>query len=78
MVLLFVLGLLLIAVAIALLAMGLRPAEEARGFWAGSLGVALERSVQGEDAGAASAEAAVELVLNLYTEPDRPAADGGR
>ena len=56
----------------------LQPAEEARGFWAVILGVALERSVQGEGAGAASAEAAVELVLNLYTEPDRPAAHGGR
>jgi hypothetical protein len=54
------------------------PAAEAHGFWAAILGVALERTALGAGAGEASAEAAVELVLGLYTEPDRPAADGAR
>ena len=40
------------------------PAQEARGFWAAILGVALERAATG--AGAASADATVQLVLNLY------------
>jgi AcrR family transcriptional regulator len=44
------------------------PAAEARGFWAAIFGVALERAVVGEAFDEASAEAAVELVLNLYTE----------
>jgi AcrR family transcriptional regulator len=47
------------------------PAAEARGFWAAIIGVALERAALGESFDAASAEATVELVLNLYTEPDR-------
>jgi AcrR family transcriptional regulator len=47
-------------------------AAEARGFWAATFGVALERAAVGEGFDQASAEATVELVLNLYTEPDRP------
>ncbi|HKG65849.1 MAG TPA: TetR/AcrR family transcriptional regulator C-terminal domain-containing protein [Solirubrobacteraceae bacterium] len=51
------------------------PAAEAHGFWATILGVVLERSAQDEEISARSAEAAVALVLNLYTEPDRQARD---
>ena len=51
------------------------PAAEAHGFWATILGVVLERSAQDEEIGRRSAEAAVALVLNLYTEPDRQARD---
>jgi AcrR family transcriptional regulator len=40
------------------------PAEEARGFWAAILGVALERAATGVSE--ASADATVQLVLNLY------------
>jgi AcrR family transcriptional regulator len=47
-----------------------RPAAEARGFWAVILGVALENAVRGEAVDDASASAAVDLVLNLYTDPD--------
>jgi AcrR family transcriptional regulator len=47
------------------------PAAEARGFWAAIFGVALERAAFGDGFDAASAEATVELVFNLYTEPDR-------
>jgi AcrR family transcriptional regulator len=46
------------------------PAAEARGFWAVILGVALESAVRGEALNQASAAAAVDLVLNLYTDPD--------
>jgi AcrR family transcriptional regulator len=49
------------------------PAAEARGFWAAIFGVALERAAYGETFNRASSEATVELVLNLYTDPDRPA-----
>jgi AcrR family transcriptional regulator len=45
-------------------------ATEARGFWAAIFGVALERAAVGEAFDEASAEAAVELVLNLYADPD--------
>jgi AcrR family transcriptional regulator len=48
------------------------PAAEARGFWAAIFGVALERAALGDTFEEASADATVELVLNLYTEPDRP------
>lgn len=47
------------------------PAEEARGFWAAILGVALERAASGETFSDASADATVQLVLNLYADPDR-------
>ena len=47
------------------------PAEEARGFWASILGVALESAATG--ASKASADATVQLVLNLYTQ-DAPCA----
>jgi AcrR family transcriptional regulator len=52
------------------------PAAEARGYWASIFGVALERAPQAQDVGTASAEAAVELILNLYTDPDRLASNG--
>jgi len=42
------------------------PAEEARGFWAAILGVALESAATGVSA--AGADATVQLVLNLYTQ----------
>src|SRR3954465_1139870 len=42
------------------------PAEEARGFWAAILGVALESAAAGDAFNAASAHAPVQLVLNLY------------
>jgi AcrR family transcriptional regulator len=45
------------------------PGAEARGFWAAVLGVALERAALGEAFDDATAEATVQLVLNLYTEP---------
>jgi AcrR family transcriptional regulator len=48
------------------------PAAEARGFWAVILGVALEGATRSEPFDPASAEAAVDLVLNLYLDPDRP------
>ena len=44
------------------------PAQEARGFWAAILGVALESAAAGDTFSAASADAAVQLVLNLYTD----------
>jgi AcrR family transcriptional regulator len=44
------------------------PAEEARGFWAAILGVALESAAAGDAFNSASADAAVQLVLNLYTD----------
>jgi hypothetical protein len=47
------------------------PAAEARGFWAAILGVALEGAHRSEPFDRASAEAAVDLVLNLYLDPDR-------
>ena len=49
------------------------PAEEARGFWAVVLGIALERGVAGRGVDDATAEATVQLVLNLYAR-----AGGGR
>jgi AcrR family transcriptional regulator len=56
------------------------PAVEARGFWAAIFGVAIERAANGEAFDEATAEATVDLVLNLYTEPDQgrngSAADG--
>lgn len=48
------------------------PAAEARGFWAALFGVALEGATRSEPFDRASAEAAVDLVLNLYLDPDRP------
>lgn len=48
-----------------------RPAEEARGFWAAIFGVALESAACGETFSAQTADATVQLVLNLYTDPDR-------
>ena len=47
------------------------PAAEARGFWAAILGVALEGATRSEPFDRASAEAAVDLVLNLYLDPAR-------
>jgi AcrR family transcriptional regulator len=44
------------------------PAEEARGFWAAILGVALESAAAGDTFSKASADATVQLVLNLYAE----------
>jgi AcrR family transcriptional regulator len=46
------------------------PAEEARGFWAAILGVALEQTARAQDPADESAQAAVRLVLNLYIDPD--------
>jgi AcrR family transcriptional regulator len=43
------------------------PGEEARGFWAAILGVALENAAAGDAFTRASADAAVQLVLSLYT-----------
>jgi AcrR family transcriptional regulator len=72
------------AVAESLVARGweirAEPATEARGFWASIFGVAIERAANGEAFDDATAEATVDLVLNLYTEPDQgrngSAADG--
>jgi hypothetical protein len=50
------------------------PAAETRGFWAVILGVALEGATRSTAFEPASAEAAVDLVLNLYLEPDRAGA----
>jgi AcrR family transcriptional regulator len=50
------------------------PAAEARGFWAAILGVALEGATRSTPFEPASAEAAVDLVLNLYLDTDRPRA----
>jgi AcrR family transcriptional regulator len=44
------------------------PAAEARGFWASILGVALERAALGEAFDDRTADATVQLVLNLYTD----------
>jgi AcrR family transcriptional regulator len=55
-----------------------RPAAEARGFWAVILGVALESAVRGEALDDASASAAVDLVLNLYVDPDAGRKEPGR
>jgi AcrR family transcriptional regulator len=61
------------AVAESLVARGWQiraaPAIEARGFWASILGVALERAAAGEGFDDATADATVQLVLNLYDEP---------
>jgi AcrR family transcriptional regulator len=61
------------AVAESLVARGWRiraaPATEARGFWASILGIALERAALGETFDDATADATVQLVLNLYSEP---------
>jgi len=55
------------------------PATEARGFWASTLGIALERAALGEAFDDATADATVQLVLNLYTAPpsrgDGPSTD---
>jgi AcrR family transcriptional regulator len=48
------------------------PAAEARGFWSAVLGIALERAALGEAFDENTADATVQLVLNLYTEPERP------
>jgi len=61
------------AVAESLVARGWQiraaPATEARGFWASVLGIALERAAAGEAFDDATADATVQLVLNLYSEP---------
>ena len=44
-----------------------QPGEEARGFWAAILGVALESAAAGDAFSPASADATVQLVLHLYT-----------
>ena len=49
------------------------PAVEARAFWATVLGVVLERSALGDAFDPATAEAAVQLVLNLHA-PERAGA----
>jgi hypothetical protein len=48
------------------------PAAEARGFWASILGVALERAALGESFDEGTADATVQLVLNLYTDGSSP------
>jgi hypothetical protein len=62
------------AVAEKLAARGWRinaaPADEARGFWAAIIGVAIESAVSGEGFSPDSADAAVQLVLNLYADVD--------
>jgi AcrR family transcriptional regulator len=50
------------------------PATEARGFWAALLGVALEGATRGGPVDRVSADAAADLVLNLYLDPDRTSA----
>jgi AcrR family transcriptional regulator len=45
-------------------------ATEARGFWAAMFGVVLESAAYGETFNEATAEATVQLVLNLYTDSD--------
>jgi AcrR family transcriptional regulator len=50
------------------------PAAEARGFWAAILGVAVEGATESKPFEPASAEAAVDVVLNLYLDPDRAGA----
>jgi len=47
----------------------IQPAQPARGFWAAVLGVVVERAAFGDDFGESSAEATVELLLNLYIAP---------
>jgi len=44
------------------------PAAEARGFWAAIIGVAIESAAGGHCFSPASADAAVQLVLNLYAD----------
>jgi AcrR family transcriptional regulator len=62
------------AVAAKLAARGWRinaaPAAEARGFWAAIIGVAIESAARGEGFSRDSADAAVQLVLNLYADAD--------
>ena len=66
------------AVAESLAARGWRiraePATEARGFWAAIFGIAIERAARGEGLDMATADATVQLVLNLYAEPQQPCA----
>jgi AcrR family transcriptional regulator len=45
---------------------------EARGFWAAVLGVSLEQAAFGQAFAPATAEATVQLVLNLYESPPDP------
>lgn len=47
----------------------MQPAQPARGFWAAVLGVVVERAAFGDGFGESSAEATVQLLLNLYLEP---------
>jgi AcrR family transcriptional regulator len=54
------------------------PAAEARGFWAAMFGVVVESAASGDTFNEASAEATVQLVLNLYTEPKGSVAGDGR
>ena len=44
------------------------PAEEARGFWAAILGVALESAATGDGSAPPAPTPTVQLVLNLYTQ----------
>jgi AcrR family transcriptional regulator len=44
-------------------------ATESRGFWAAMFGVVLESAASGDEFNEATAEATVQLVLNLYEEP---------
>jgi AcrR family transcriptional regulator len=46
------------------------PAAHARSFWAAVFGIVLERAGTGDAFNPGSAEATVELILNLYTDPD--------
>jgi AcrR family transcriptional regulator len=46
------------------------PGVQARGFWAAVIGVVVERAAFGEGFDATSGEATVQLLLNLYIEPE--------
>jgi AcrR family transcriptional regulator len=45
-------------------------ATHARSFWTGVFGIVLERAAMGDAFDQESAEATVQLILNLYTDPD--------
>jgi hypothetical protein len=51
---------------------------EARGFWAAVLGVSLEQAAFGRSFAPATAEATVQLVLNLYESASEPAQEPPR
>jgi len=46
------------------------PATHARSFWAAVFGIVLERAATGDAFDRGSPEATVQLILNLYTDPD--------